>query len=112
MNGWRLITDTPDEPCNVLLIVPHFVWTDVNGKPVKDGPMRDLLERMELGFWDGEMWCEARSGHDIDPDFRPPHLLPSHWMPLPAAPVEGVTEESVMALDRLHDQHREQGEAL
>lgn len=84
--SWQPINTPPAEPQNVLLIVAPFEWIDSNGHAVMPEPMRDDLERMELGFWDGEHWCEAGTGHEIERDFRPDHLFPTHWFPLPSPP--------------------------
>ncbi|MDR6789542.1 hypothetical protein J2Y58_002915 [Sphingomonas sp. BE138] len=89
---WRAINQPPAEPCNVLLICAPFEWHDQKGNTVPLEPMRDELERMELAFWDGQMWCEAGTGHDIVHEERASHLMPTHWMPLPADPLTLAAE--------------------
>lgn len=86
-DDWEAIDNPPLEPCNVLLNCPPFQWFYPDGSPAEADPMRDELECMELGFWDGDMWCQRGTGHDIFDGTLPEHLLPTHWMRLPDAPL-------------------------
>ena len=43
-------------------------------------------ERISVGFWDGEDWCENNTGHSVMEDWRVPYWTPTHWMPLPIPP--------------------------
>jgi hypothetical protein len=84
--NWQPIQATPPEPMPVLVFTTRK-WRDTAGNSVEMGAVRDTAERSEIGFWDGEAWCESGTGHDM---FEPWRIdasdTPTHWMPLPEPP--------------------------
>jgi hypothetical protein len=66
--GWHPLTEHPAEPCMVLLFSENLAVSDAHGRkvtiPSETEPYRDY--RFEVGFWDGEAFCDLNSGHDVD----------------------------------------------
>jgi hypothetical protein len=87
MSEWQPIETTPDKPMPVIVFFAGREWTNMAGEPVTFGDVRDTAERAEIGFWDGESWCESGTGHDMFEPWRENVSdLPTHWMALPDAP--------------------------
>ncbi|WP_314712994.1 hypothetical protein [Sphingobium yanoikuyae] len=83
---WRPIERKPEAPVNAVLWFPNMQFHDQHGDPFIFGGLRDILERYYLAFWDGEIWVESGTGHDVFEDWKSPDDLPTHWRPLPDAP--------------------------
>jgi len=86
VTDWQPIETRPNRPMAVLVYFANREWLNADGEPFSFGPIRDHVERMELGFWDGRDWCEANTAHDMFEPWRTPDDLPTHWMPLPEPP--------------------------
>lgn len=76
--GWRTINEPPTSPMGVLLYVP--VERHVDMLPGHD-------YSVQVGFWDGSMFCEQGTGHDLH--IASDAASPTHWMPLPPTPQRG-----------------------
>lgn len=86
--GWNNISQKPDKPLPILLYFGNLVFHDQNDNLTEFPPYRE--ERVEVGFWDGDCWCYAGTGHDAF-EFHgmagyPDEHFPTHWMPLPTPP--------------------------
>ncbi len=89
--GWRLITDHPDQPCPVIFFYGQAIWKDHNGEPLPSDVWtkywpRSVCWRQSFGAWDGGQWLHADTGHEVYSGFDDPDERPTHWMPLPQAP--------------------------
>lgn len=85
--GWHPISQTPDEPCNVLLYFDKLrEWHLPDGTVAVTEPMRDELERFYTGWWDGAQWLESGTGHEVFEFWKDEQSLPTHWMRLPEGP--------------------------
>lgn len=77
---WRAITEEspPAERAAILLYCP--------GESFEENDLcRAHSENVEPAFFDGE-WRYAWTGHEI---FEDGNAIPTHWMPLPPAPLHG-----------------------
>jgi len=88
-SAWRDMDDKPPQPMPVLYWFGKRWWHQSDGTPAKMDPVRDPAERTEAGWWNGEEWCESGTGHDLFEPWKEDRDLPTHWLPLPAAPEEG-----------------------
>ena len=80
---WKAISERPERPMPVLLFFANIFWTDQDGKQIRtipEEPYRD--DRIEVGFWTGDRWCENGTGHDVFEDWRHPDYTPTHWAPV------------------------------
>ncbi len=84
--GWQPIETAPKDGTAVLTYFARMVWTDQNDKPCDLGPLRDHVERCQVGWYEGGRWFYAGTGHDMHEDWNDPAFLPTHWMPLPEPP--------------------------
>lgn len=88
-NPWTPIENSPDHPMPVIFYSLTRTWTNGDGEVFSnfpDKPYRD--ERSDIGFWSGENWCWAGSGHFVwerNEDIGNPDL-PTHYMPHPQPP--------------------------
>ena len=84
---WRLITDLPASPVAVELFYGAItVLYDQHGNEHSPmiNPYRDI--RRELGYWDGNTFCELGTGHDLFESWRSEKQKPTHWRKLPPVP--------------------------
>ena len=75
MQTWQPIENPPDKPMAVILF--HGAVPQLDALP----PYREV--RCEIGYWNGESFREAMTGHDC---FEIGGEYPTHWMPLPEPP--------------------------
>lgn len=87
MGGWLPIETLPPEGTAVLVYFAREDWADPQGNPVSLGPLRDHVERCEIGWFEHGLWWESGTGHDMFEDWRGPEGWPTHWMPLPSPPL-------------------------
>lgn len=90
--AWKDFSHKPSEPIAVLLFYGKKTWKDQTGVEAAFPHYREDAERMELGYWDGECWCFAGTGHDVfeykyDKDY-PPEYFPTLWSLLPTPILE------------------------
>jgi hypothetical protein len=76
---WHVINDHPDDPVQVEL------FYGLRNKKLIIEPYRDC--RRELGYWDGETFCELNTGHSVFESWRPEEHRPTHWRALPPPPL-------------------------
>ena len=85
---WRPIKTAPMEGTVVLLAVPKIESYDVGGFV----PWSQI--NVIIGWWAGARWegCFGETHDSGCPTcgswFEYPHVHPTHWMPLPASPIE------------------------
>ena len=77
MTDWHKIDDKPAAPVAVELYYVNMTFSDQHGVIVKFPAYRD--ERRELGFWDGNTFCQNGTGHCVFEDWRDPTEMPTHW---------------------------------
>jgi len=87
MEGWRPISETPERAMPVLLFYPTE-WKDGEGKPFSFGEIRDYVERIMPGWFDGKNWYQGGAGRDCF-EFGSDFEVPTHYKPLPAPPQHG-----------------------
>ena len=92
-HAWRAMSDLPDEETAVLVYFGNLQWPDDDGKPVSFGPLRDHVERAAIGFYRRGAWLEAGTAHDMWDRTDAVEYLPTHWMPLPAAPNPSIASQ-------------------
>lgn len=85
---WQPITTYPDRPMKVLFYSSKAQWTNhITGEVVEVPEIQAV--RYEVGYWDGKMWRESGTNHDVfEFDYYMGHPdKPTHWMPLPKPPI-------------------------
>jgi hypothetical protein len=75
---WQPIEITPHAPVAV-----ELYYANLEDALVIE-PYRDC--RRELGYWDGETFCELGTGHSCFESWRDPDQMPTHWRELGPAP--------------------------
>jgi hypothetical protein len=78
MGEWQPIEITPPAPVAV-----ELYYAKLDDALVIE-PYRDC--RRELGYWDGETFCELGTGHCCFESWRDPDQMPTHWRELGPAP--------------------------
>jgi hypothetical protein len=86
MSEWQSFDDPPSEKVMVELFFGNLVLRDQRGEVTEMPPWRDC--RRELGYWDGENFCDLNTGHEIPEYWRDddPMHKPTHWRALPPGP--------------------------
>ena len=92
VSEWQDINRPPTLPQAVIFHFGNIVWRDQNDEPVTMEPIREHVESMSLGFWDGECWRDAGTAHETFEEWRDSSDMPTHWMFLPASPVQHSAE--------------------
>jgi hypothetical protein len=85
MGEWQPIEVTPTAPIGV-----ELYYANLDDALVIE-PYRDC--RRELGFWNGQTFCELGTGHSCFETWRSPDQIPTHWRALGPAPAKSVMRD-------------------
>jgi hypothetical protein len=84
---WKALSEfevIPDGP--VLLYFGARQWRTADGAAAQLDTVRDYVERAGAAFAEAGDIFEAGTAHSVWEDWRFPCNVPTHWMPMPAAP--------------------------
>lgn len=84
---WQPIETAPKDGAVALYYGKRMLF-NMNHEPISLGVVRDLAERVEVGFCEDGDICEANTGHSVFEDHNYPDNVPTHWMPLPEPPAD------------------------
>ena len=88
---WQPIETAPKDGTAVLLYFHSRTDQEFNAMTSLE-PFRLHAMALEIGFYQGDQWCEAWTGHDFFEEWHNEDL-PSHWMPCPMPPTKSPATE-------------------
>jgi hypothetical protein len=88
MSEWQPIETAPEDNVAVIFFYAKRERRNSNGDIISFGPIRDVAEATEIGFFQNGCWCESGTGHSVFEGWQDQSDTPTHWMPLPAPPTE------------------------
>lgn len=79
---WQPIEQEPEAPCSVLYWRGGAWGREPQLPPECRMGAEGRDERFDLGFWDGQGWCDMGTGHETFAEYIDARFYPTHWKPL------------------------------